>query len=482
MRIEQLLPARVALWGFGREGRASLAALRSRAPDQVLTLICSAEEAQSAQALADPALTIVTGTVDAATLAAFDVVIKSPGISPYREPAAGAITAGVRMLSGSAIWFAEHPEARTICVTGTKGKSTVSALIAHLLRGLGVPTALAGNIGLPLLELLDPDPLPDWWVIELSSFQTRDFGGAPTVAVLTNLIEEHLDWHGSVDQYVADKLRILGGSERRSDQTRIVANAADPVLAARLAADPRAAGNGFNRAQGWHLTEGFLCLGERRVLDRSALPLPGRHNAENACAALAAIAAAGFDALAASRHLASFRPLPHRLQTLGERDGIRYVDDSIATTPPATVAALRHFAGQPLAVLIGGHERGLDWRSLAEYVAEHPPRAIVCTGATRERVFAVLDQALAGQGRAHAPPPAVPGLPAAPTTLLAADDFDHAFDQARSALRASGGVLLLSPGAPSFGQFRDYIERGQHFAALAGFDPSDSAIPGLGIA
>ena len=238
MRIDALLPLRLALWGFGREGRANLAALRRRAPDKRLTLFCSAEEARLAATLADPALVIVSDPVDARALTGFDVVIKSPGISPYLEPAASAIRAGVCMISGSTIWFAEHPNARSISVTGTKGKSTVSALIAHLLRSLGVRTALAGNIGLPLLELSDDTPPPDWWVIELSSFQTQDFQGCPSVAVVTNLIEEHLDWHGSVDRYLKDKLRILGCDPA----TRIVANAADPVLSARLEGDPRAQG------------------------------------------------------------------------------------------------------------------------------------------------------------------------------------------------------------------------------------------------
>jgi len=477
MRIEQLLPERVALWGFGREGRASLAALRRRAPDKALTLFCSESEAPSARELADPALTILSAPVDAARLSAFDVVIKSPGISPYREPAASAIGAGVQMISGSTIWFAEHPEARTICVTGTKGKSTVSALTAHLLRGLGARTALAGNIGLPLLELLDAAPAPDWWVIELSSFQTRDFGGRPSVAVLCNLIEEHLDWHGSIERYSSDKLRILG-SDRA---TRIVANAADPVLGAHLATEPRAIGHGFNHAAGWHLADGFLCLGPRRVLAQAELPLPGRHNAENACAALAAVAAAGFDAVAAALHLRNFRALPHRLQTLGQLGGITFVDDSIATTPAAAVAALRHFSGQQVAILIGGHDRGLDWREFAAQVRAQPPRAIVCTGATRERVFALLADTL-GQSsdRDQADHSAEP-VTALGTRLFAAADFDQAFALARASL-AAGGVLLLSPGAPSFGQFRDYIERGRHFAALAGFEPEASAIPGLGIA
>ncbi len=228
----------------------------------------------------------------------------------------------VRFTSASALWFAEHPDARTICVTGTKGKSTVTALIAHLLRAGGRRVALAGNIGLPLLELLDPPQEPDWWVIELSSFQTRDFGGAPTVAVINNLYEEHLDWHGSAERYVEDKLRIA-----RTRGSIVVAPASL---------------DGCHRTRSSFRQRRRLACSRRRDLPRAigacstsrTLPLPGEHNAHNVCAALAAIEAAGEDATSLAAHVRTFRPLPHRLQTLGERDGIalrqrQHFDDAV---------------------------------------------------------------------------------------------------------------------------------------------------------
>jgi UDP-N-acetylmuramoylalanine--D-glutamate ligase len=162
------------VWGFGREGWAALAALRWRLPRSRFSVFCSDAEATE---LGD---TAITAPPDAAALSAFDVVVKSPGISAYRPEIIEAQHNGSHFTSGTALWFAEHPEARVIAVTGTKGKSTVTALIAHFLRALGRRTALAGNIGLPLLELLDPPALPDWWVIELSSFQTR---AAPRVEI-----------------------------------------------------------------------------------------------------------------------------------------------------------------------------------------------------------------------------------------------------------------------------------------------------------
>jgi UDP-N-acetylmuramoylalanine--D-glutamate ligase len=162
VKISELEGKRVAIWGYGREGRAALAALRWRLPSQPITVFCSEAEAAAIKAMEDPALTIDT-QVDGDKLAAFEIVIKSPGISPYLSPAVDAQLQGTRFVGGTALWFGENSGQRTICVTGTKGKSTVTALIAHLLRSAGRRTALAGNIGMPLLELLDVEPAPQFW-------------------------------------------------------------------------------------------------------------------------------------------------------------------------------------------------------------------------------------------------------------------------------------------------------------------------------
>lgn len=473
MRIAELAGQRVAVWGHGREGRAALAALRARLPDLPLTLFCSEAEARSLE-LEGPSLqplplepglgrgaepggsglAVVTGAPDAAALSAFDVVIKSPGISAYRPEILLAQHAGTRFTSGTALWFAEHPEARVIAVTGTKGKSTVSALVAHLLRALGRSVALAGNIGLPLLELLDPPQLPEWWVVELSSFQTRD-AAAVEVALINNLYEEHLDWHGTRERYAADKVALA-----QVAQTLLV-NAAQAELRTRVAAHRGRIE--FGDRGGWHMAGPAIARGERQVFDLADSPLRGGHNAINLCAALAAVEAAGEDAFAAAPAIATFHPLPHRLQTLGTRVGITWVDDSIATTPQATLEALASFRDRPVTVLVGGFDRGLDWRPFAERVGVAPPHAIVAMGANGPRIADVLHET-GGAYRLHA------------SATLA-----EAVDVARAQTPA-GGVVLLSPGAPSFDQFKDYAERGREFARLAGFDPAAiGGIEGLGI-
>ena len=473
MRISELDGRRVALWGWGREGRAAWRVLResgagSREPGGGMGLFCNASEAAEALKL-DPRL-VIEADATAERLAAYDVVVKSPGISPYKAEAIAAAKRGPRFIGGTALWFGERAGGDdivpgTVCVTGTKGKSTTTALLAHLLRAGGHRTALAGNIGLPLLEVLHDQA--DYWAIELSSYQTGDVadsGGRPQVAVGLNIFPEHLDWHGSHERYVADKLRLF--TEARPHIA--VLNAGDPILASLQL--PHSEVRWFNREDGWHLRGDALHRGDTFVMDTAALPLPGRHNRGNLCAVLTAIEALGLDAASLAPSAAGFRPLPHRLQVLGTRDGLTWVNDSISTTPHASLAALDVYRGQRVALLVGGHDRGLPWEDFAAAMRTHAPEAIITMGhgkpgQTGDRVHALL-----------APLATECGL-----DLRAADDLDAAVAMARSALGGSG-VVLLSPGAPSFGAYRDYTERGRHFAALAGFDPDAiSAIPGLGI-
>ena len=470
MRISQLEGRRVALWGWGREGRAAYAALRRResgignreseeqAP-QPLTLFCGEHEVEQARALGDPALQVETAA-SGERLAAFDVVVKSPGISPYRPEAEAARERGTVFIGGTSLWFAERPDARTVCVTGTKGKSTTTALLAHLLRAGGHRTALCGNIGMPLLELLDGDA--ELWAIELSSYQTRDVaasGTRPEVAVVINVFPEHLDWHGSEQRYVEDKLALLTDAKPRI----AVLNANDPRLAALSL--PGSDVRWFGRDDGWHMRGDALHRGDDFVLDTRDVPVPGRHNRGNLCAVLTAVDALGFDGVALAPHAVSFRPLPHRLHTLGTRDGIAYVNDSISTTPHASLAALDVFRDRRVALLAGGHDRGLDWSGFAEAMKARAPLAIVTMGRNGPRIRELLAPLASTAGFA----------------LDSATGMADAIARARAAL-AGDGVVLLSPGAPSFGPYRDYTERGRDFARLAGFDPEAiGRIPGLGI-
>lgn len=461
MQISQLDGQRVALWGWGREGRAAWKALRSRLPHLPLVLFCSPAEAAEAEKLGDAQLSCQF-EASGEHLARFDWIVKSPGISPYGEAARFARARGTRFIGGTSLWFAERGATESICcVTGTKGKSTTSALLAHLLRAAGQRTALAGNIGLPLLELLETQA--ERWVVELSSYQTRDVaesGVRPQLAIVTNLFPEHLDWHGSEAGYVEDKLALLTDARPR----HAVLNANDARL---LALDlPDTHIHWYGKPDGWHLRGDMLYRGAQAVLDTHHLPLPGRHNRGNLCAVLTALEVLGLDAAALAVQAETFKPLPNRLQLLGRVDGLAWVNDSISTTPHATLAALDVFADEKTVVLVGGHDRGLDWRDFADALQTRAPQGIVTMGGNGARIHALLAPLAAKQG----------------FQLAAAQDLPDAVSQAKQML-TDGGVLLLSPGAPSFGSYRDYVERGKHFARLGGFDPALIAtISGLGVA
>ncbi len=459
MNIERLGRRKVAIWGYGAEGQAALSVLRQRLPDKPIALIMSEAEAASWDFSVDPLLTVYTEEPTAGLLGQFQVIIKSPGISPYGELFDWARFRGSRFISGTHLWFSEHADDRSICITGTKGKSTVSAMVAHLLRSADQRTALAGNIGMPLLELLDPDPAPEWWVIELSSFQTIELGDAvPAVAAVLNLSPEHLDWHGDLERYYSDKLKVLAGD--RADVA--VLNAADAELMKRTQHIERRVL--FNHGSGWHTADGWICDGSVQVLETAALPLRGGHNHSNVCAALAIAEACGFPARDLAKHLLEFKPLPHRLQLVGEANGKRYVNDSIATTPAATLEALRAFEGEPVALLVGGFDRGLDWTDFAAAVAAKPPRAIVGIGEQGGRIVDLLTK----QGVADC-------------AVLRAADVAAGVTAAEGEL-AEGGVVLLSPGAPSFDSYTDYRERGQAFTNAAGFDGAEIGdVDGLGV-
>ncbi|MFC3650475.1 UDP-N-acetylmuramoyl-L-alanine--D-glutamate ligase [Dyella humi] len=452
MRIAELTGQRVAIWGFGREGRAAIRAIRQRLPDLTLALYCNASEAVEAQVF-DAALNVYPNEPDAVALSAYDVVVKSPGISAYKPVILTAQAQGTRFTSGTALWFAEHPQARVVAVTGTKGKSTTTALIAHLARMLGVRTALAGNIGLPLLELLDGQA--ELWAIELSSFQTGE-AGSLELGVITSLYEEHLDWHGSRERYVADKLKLADAARH------LLVNAQQPTLLEKTS--HHAHRLLFGHTEGWHVAEGFIRRGTADVFSLQRLSVPGLHNAFNACAALAALEAMGIDATAAAPGLATFRPLPHRLQTLGERDSLQWINDSISTTPQATLAALESLHDREVTVIVGGHDRGLDWTPFVDAVKSRTALRIVTQGANGPRIAAALRVS-----KSEVP-------------MGDVDKLSDAVEMARI-ITPPGGTVLLSPGAPSFDQFHDYAERGRHFAALAEFDEQAIVgIEGLGIA
>ena len=452
MKISDLGGRRLAIWGMGAEALAALGAVRRELPgQQVAILEESAGAALPPEIAADAAVTLRRGRVTEALLAEFEIVIRSPGVSIYREEVLAAKKAGVQFTSGTNLWFAEHGGSRTICVTGSKGKSTTTHLLCHLLNSLGVRAAMAGNIGCPLLSASLPADLPVY-VVELSSYQLSDFTGEPAMGILLNLYPEHLDWHRGEEAYFRDKARLLPlvtGSR--------VINREDERTPRYTAGLERLAP--FNAAEGFHHDATTVYRRGEPWVTLGDLQLLGAHNLSNICAALTAVfehgLAPGQEEVA--EILRGFKGLRHRLTRLGEIGGVLYVNDSIATIPQATVAALECFSGREITLIAGGFDRGLDQEEFARMIARENPFAVITLPDTGRRLAECLRGGAAG-GAAGA----------GGGSIHEAADLDHAVALARE-ITPSGGVVLLSPGAPSFNSHRNFAERGDAFARAAGF-------------
>jgi UDP-N-acetylmuramoylalanine--D-glutamate ligase len=425
VRLAELAGCRVGVWGHGREGRAAVRAALSAGAAGVVVV--------DAVPPADLPPRVQAGS-DVTELAGCDVVFRSPGISPYREDAR-ALAARTTLTSGTGVALAEFAarDVPTLCVTGTKGKSTTSALAAVVLTAAGRPAVHAGNIGTPLLDVLLDDVVAERTslVVEISSYQAAAVEGWSGWGAVTSLAPEHLDWHGDVATYYRDKLHVFAacgpGSVVVSPQARLVAEQhLDPAV----------------------LVDPADVVPEARLAGFPLERLSGVHNVANLHVALAACVRMGVDldrsAEAVRAAVADFRALPHRLSPVVTRDGVTFVDDALSTTPVSVRAAIDAFAGQQVTLIAGGQDRGLDYSDLAAAIVAHRGTVQVLTiPDTGARLAADLRAAAAAAGV---------DAPVTETGSLA-DAVEEALRTARP-----GGLVLLSPGAPSYNRFRNYEE------------------------
>jgi UDP-N-acetylmuramoylalanine--D-glutamate ligase len=383
------------------------------------------------------------------TLGACDVALLSPGIPKTGELYRAVLGLGIPMSSGSALFVADHAQTM-VGVTGSKGKSTTSSLIHHLLKGSGVDAVLAGNMGIPV-QGIDPQ---DFQVVELSSYQCSTLRTSPSVVVLTALFPEHLDWHGSEDAYYADKLALVAG-----EPEHVIANRDDPILYHELTSrHPALTVTWVGTGEHWHPESddaggSWLHQGDTRIAHSSSLALRGEHNVRNALMAIAGASATGhLDLALVPELLESFRPLAHRLEVIDDPSGVVFVNDSLATNPQAARAALQAFPGEQTIILLGGHDRGVDYSPLIEHIASHPPKGIIGLPGSGARLVELCTSALAAKGTPVS------------TELLAVENMAQALRTARQ-WASPGDFVVLSPGAPSFGFYRDYEERAADFVA-----------------
>ncbi|MGA9165437.1 MAG: UDP-N-acetylmuramoyl-L-alanine--D-glutamate ligase, partial [Thiobacillus sp.] len=407
-----------------------------------------------------PQVTLHTGAFDDALLQSTELLVVSPGV-PLADPAvARAIAAGVEAV-GDVELFARAIAAlnaqralssdssgpmRLIAITGSNGKSTVTAMCGDMCRMAGLTTCVAGNIGLPVLDALTEieqgrAPAPQVWVLELSSFQLETTSSLnATAATVLNLSEDHMDRYPDMATYAAAKARIFSGEGVQ------VLNRDDARVMAMALPGRRVSSFGMGRCpddEHFGLCDDELCLGADMLMPLDALPVAGLHNAVNALAALALTRALDLPMEALLRGLVHFKGLPHRVEKVAEIEGVTYYDDSKGTNVGATEAALYGLGNRRAVVILGGDGKGQDFSPLKAAVKANA-RAVLLIG----RDAPLIAAAIAGSG--------IDTYPAA--------SLQDAVEQAQR-LAHAGDAVLLSPACASFDMFRNYIHRAEMFIA-----------------
>lgn len=448
--IERLKGKKKLILGFGREGRATLMFLSRFLPGEK-TAVADINTDLDHELGNDLQIgDFHTGPSYLDHLDSYQMVIKSPGINIP----AGRASADKAIVTSQTALFLEYFRDKTIGITGTKGKSTTSSLIHHLLSKSGIPSMLVGNIGKPPFEaLLEHPPSDTRFVYELSSYQLEDIKHSPSTAIMLNLYPEHLDRYGTTGPYYDAKWNI---NRYQKEGDLFICNADNANIAKLLTKeDIRARLIMYSIKTGitggWRLEKDriFELSGEeKKLVSRIRFPanLPGKHNQGNVMAALIACREEGVPPEAAIPLLDGFKGLPHRMEYLGQFRQIHFYNDSIATIPEATISALDALPAVDTLIL-GGYDRGLEYDELAGEVIRKGVKSVILTGPAGRRIHKLLISK--GFNK----------------TLYFIPRFE---DIARviSDCTPANGVCLLSPAASSYDQFTNFEERGKIFANL----------------
>lgn len=453
----------VAVVGLGRSG-VPVARLLARAGNRVYASDAGTGEAIEAvvAGLRRDGITADAGSHDLDRIRRASAVVISPGIPPDAAPLRAAKEAGVQILGEADIGLRALPHTRVIAITGTNGKTTTTALTGRLLRSLGRDAVEGGNIGTPISQYALEGRAPEWVALELSSFQLRHLPSLrPDVGVVTNLASDHLDWYSSISEYWADKALLFSSDD---DGSRWVLNADDAEVQAlykllppshpsrsglkgavhRFSLEDTTTAASFDRQSGW------MNLLGKPLLRREELPLLGDHNVANALAAALAVASAdpahstpeALEAIGES--LRNAGALPHRMEPVGEYDGVLWINDSKATNVSSTVVALGGMT-RPYVLLLGGRHKGEPYTSLAGPFSKFG-RVVLAYGEAADKVKQDLGALI--------PVERVEG------------GFDAVIERARELARP-GDAVLLSPACSSYDMFRNYEERGAAFRSGA---------------
>ena len=371
-----------------------------------------------------------------------DIAVLSPGVPPDQPIFGQAAARGVLVVGDveAASWFLQGP---ILGITGTNGKTTTTALAGHLLREAGIPCQVGGNIGRPVAAMVETSRPDQWNVLELSSFQLETSRTLRVrIAAVLNITQNHLDRHHTFERYAAAKARILACQQPEDFAVLNAENAASAALASQARGQVRWFSAGGPCARGFWMQDGQLIADGTPLMAAVEIPLRGRHNVENVLAAACCAWLAGAPLEAIRRGVASFQGVEHRIEFVREISGVQFYNDSKATSVDATRKALESF-DSPLWVILGGKDKGSDYRELRPLLAERA-RAVLLIGAAAPIIASHLEGAV---------------------RLIPCGDLRTAVETAWREARP-GDTVLLAPACASFDQFSGYEERGRVFKSI----------------
>lgn len=453
-RLEGFRGRRIGIVGLGREGLDLAQFLASTGARLVVTDAAAAAVLDSAvRALSGLSIDFKLGNQQSGDLRDCDEIFVSPGVPRSVPVVVEPATLGVPISSATRL-FLELCPGPIVGITGSSGKTTTTTLIGEILKMAGMPPFVGGNMGTPTLAHLDHLTSDTWSVLELSSFQLEDVTQSTAVGVVLNITPNHLDRHPIMDDYIRAKSNLI--RHQGPDEVAVL-NADDPIVRTLVHPSRTVAFSLTGQVNGAWLHGDDLLIGgsiwsarahqlldvpEQLLLERAEIPLRGLHNAANVLAAAAAALCAGCPSEAIRDVVRGFKPVPHRLEVIGTVDGVTFVNDSIATSPERSAAALNSFE-EPIVLIAGGRDKHLPMDEWARLIPERT-RGVVLVGEAAE----LIEAALARAG-SHVP-------------IMRATSFAAVLDKARE-LAHPGDVVLLSPGCTSFDEFRDYEARGEAF-------------------
>ncbi len=439
---------RVTVLGLGKSGASAALYLASRGARVFVSegSPLSESKKQQAEDLTVLGVQVEAGGHSDAALAFGDIIITSPGVPPHSPAVKHALSLGKEVICDVELAFRET-RVPIVGITGTNGKSTTCALVSHILRKTGRVAPACGNFGVPILSQLDNKP--DILVVEVSSYQLAYCSAfAPTIGVWLNLTPDHLDWHGSLEDYIAAKRKLF--ENQRPDHYAVL-NMDDPLVSetdTRSEVFPFSVSSDLDDCvQASFRRDGFLAYrihGRSRVVcSADELKIRGRHNMENTLAAISVAAILEVEPVEIELYVKDFEALEHRLEFVGAVDGVSYYNDSKATNPTSAIKALESFPTEKVVLIAGGRDKGT---SLDEFVAavKRHAAAVILVGEARERFAGALSSG---------------GFP----QIYSVDSMAKAVDLGG---QLKQGPVLLSPACASFDMFSDYEDRGRVFKDL----------------